>query len=118
MWVLNELWNADKHRLIATSPMQLKVPVYSGPGAYVRKLDDGSVFIRVPRSAEPEKYLEPYLTGDILFDMPPPIGQVDFSQLRAMHHIVANEMIPLFARYLSPPEKRKQIRVTLKEASA
>jgi hypothetical protein len=100
LWIPHLLWNEDKHRFVATTPSRLTVPVFIGPGGRWTDLKDGSRRIEIPRSAEPEKYFEPSITRQILFQIPRSNDRVPLSILRSIYHLVADEIIPLFARFL------------------
>ena len=115
LWILNSLWNTDKHRLLNAVPVRLTVPAFSGPDGSIRHLPDGATLMRIPKSAEPEKNLEPEIRREILFEIPGPAGRVNLALLGQIHHVVANEVIPLFARFLLESGDRVDRRIGLAE---
>jgi hypothetical protein len=98
--ILHSLWIADKHKLLTTVPVRLTVPVFSGWGGRIEELKDGTRRMEVPRSAEPEKNLEPHITREILFEIPELRERIPLHLLRRVHHVVAYEIVPFFSRFL------------------
>lgn len=99
LWVLHCLWNADKHRLLTTIPHRISSPIFEGPGGSTRTLDDGTILMDIPKSAEPEKNLEPHIKRQVLFQIPGS-RRVAIERISLMYYYVAHEIIPMFSRYL------------------
>ena len=53
--ILHALWIDDKHRAHAPIPGRQHVPFFTGPGGWVKTLDDGTRLIRAPRSSNPKR---------------------------------------------------------------
>lgn len=104
LWVLHSLWNADKHRLLTTVPHRISAPVFSGQGGSSRRLDDGTSLIDVPKSADPNVNLDPYIKRQIVFEIPGTGYRAEIERIRLMYHYIAHEVIPFFARYLPESE--------------
>jgi hypothetical protein len=109
LWILHSLWNTDKHRMLNPVPVRLRFPQFTGLGGHVHHFGDGRIEVRVPRGANPEKELEPHITREVLFEIPHlddaahvvgPEDRVGLEVLRAIHHTVRDEIVPLFTRYL------------------
>jgi len=100
LWVLDAIWNTDKHQLHTRAPHRIGFPVFQGRGAYVRDFDDGSKQVRIPKSADPERNFEPFITQRVLFEVPRVPELIDVAFIQRIHHTVACAVVPLFAHYL------------------
>lgn len=98
--ILDALWNADKHRVNVTIPARQYVPIFTGPGGWVRKLDDGTRLMRVSVASNPEQNLEPNIAIEVLFEIPRIGTRISLDLLRLIYKMVSEDVIPRFTRFL------------------
>jgi hypothetical protein len=101
LWVLNKLWNIDKHRHLALHSGVFDVSFSGVPLAIVpgtEQLDDGFV-MRFPLAAKQYMNLKPRVRAEIKFgdaDEGIELGVKDFFDL---YEFVAHKIIPEFASF-------------------
>jgi hypothetical protein len=98
--ILDALWNADKHRVNIPIPGRQTIREYTGPGGWLRNLGDGTRLMRVAVNSEPELHLEPYITSEVMFEIPKTGERVSLGVLRDIYDFVRSGVLPRFSGFL------------------
>lgn len=112
LWILDKLWNIDKHRVILPLPFRMTLPPVEGSG-YVHQdvKDDGTILVGIPKSFEPEKNFEPQISFDVAFQMGGPAGGASVENLVHIHDTIRDEIFPRFDEFVAESSQHVERRI-------
>lgn len=103
----------DKHRLVVRVVDSAYIPVFRGPGGFIRELDDATVVVGIPCDAQPDVYFKPKFVPDIAFDPEGPgRGRIVLPSLRDIHRLAREDWLPKFAGFFPAEEQGVKFRMS------
>lgn len=104
LWILNRLWNVDKHRHITLHTCSLEIKFPRMPRTLrppTTEIVNGSGVVRFPLAAKPYMDCHPRLILDIQFGDESAGISVNRQGLRGMYQFIGEKVIPTFAGFFT-----------------
>ena len=98
LWLLDQLCNIAKHVVIPVHGVFIDMKIPRDERIKPWMFDDGAVVLLIPINLKPQVDLAPKPAGGVTFGYQGRVT-VDPRQLGAIYHFVAEDMLPLFARF-------------------
>lgn len=109
LWVLHEIWNTDKHRVLVAVGHQWAHGVVDPDGVLIIGQFDHGRLLNFRRVAQPgdvgtselESEFVPQIAINITFGMEGAVETTGVDQLRVIHHYVCGDALPRFERFFT-----------------
>jgi len=107
LWILNRLWDVDKHRHLAlhSGMLRIDIPILPKELWPVEEILDDCGVMRFPAAAKPYLNLEPTPVVNVLFGDDDTKTIITLSGLVRTYELVSEKIIPRFASYFPQSER-------------
>lgn len=105
LWILQSLWNIDKHRAISPLAATIYLPEIIGHGLFRDQLEDGTIRYAVPKELRPEEIFEPNIRIELAFETVGPAKGATVEALEEMLSLIRLDIFPAFDAFVAPSDE-------------